>query len=145
MGGHFAELLLHAAKAALSRSLQFFGDFLADHIDPLRQRRSQVFQPAVNTGGAAAIDRVHSLIKMSKGLAKADKGVSGAGLGVAQPRIDPVDDFFDQSGGGRIILGADLLQAALHHRDGLASAALALMQVTGDLAERGFQRTQGLG
>jgi hypothetical protein len=146
VGGHLAQLVLHAVEAAVGGFAQLGGHLQAGGLHALGQAAGQVVEALLDAfAGIAALDRVEAAVQGAERGVQGLQGFGRTGLGGFQALAKAGHDLVDQARGVGDAGSGLVVQALLQLGDGLAGAGLAFIEVARDLAERAFQGAQGLG
>ena len=96
VGGHFPELLLDPAEAAVRRAAQLLGHLLTD----LLEAGVQAVRQGLQGGGVVRpLDLAQPAVQLDEAVAEVADGGVGLGLGGLEPTQHPGGDLVGQGGG----------------------------------------------
>ena len=137
VGGHLAQLALHAVEATVGGFLQLGGHLQARGFHLLGQADGQTVEALLHASGRiGALDRAQALVQRRERRAHVAQRLAGAGLGGFQAFAEARHDGVDQGGG--ILRRRRRVDAGFQSGDRLAGAGLAVIEVAGDLAQGAF-------
>ncbi len=150
MTGHVAQGALQAIHASARGRLDLLDQIEASLLHLLGEFAGQLLEANIAAVRLLKprLGSSQTVVEVGEGTLQAADGFGGARFGLFQPFSNARHDRVDHALGAGFSCGGFLpqyIQIAAQDSNGLAGARLAFVELAGDLVQRQFQRTHGVG